>query len=135
MKFLIEPPPPMELTGIETNSKTGMTLTPYTVRGQPVLKSCYITAIGSNGNQAKAVVMFNTNTGEFMIRRMDSAPAPLAFDKPPSEFQSKREASSKNIKKANQEKQDKANKDAAAAGTAGPTGPVPVPVQKQPSGA
>lgn len=99
MQFHIESPPPIEAVEI-LSSPTSLTIRPLTVKGQHIVRAGYVTASGNNGTMAKAVLLFNANTGEFSVQRLDGAPVAFDFDKPPTEFAAKRAAA----KKANLEK-------------------------------
>ncbi len=91
MQFHFEGPPAMEAVSI-TATETGLDIQPLTVRGQHVVRMGYVTATGKNGMSAKAVVLFNCNTGDFTIQRLDQEPVAFAFDKSPTEFQARRDA-------------------------------------------
>lgn len=90
MKFQIESPPAMEVVDVVADAR-GITMTPMTVRGQHVIRVCYITAVGDKGTNAKGVLLFNGNTGEFSVQRLDGDPVPFQFDKTPTDFKTARQ--------------------------------------------
>ncbi len=94
MQFLIQGPPAMEVVRIKTE-ETRLEIEPVAIRGQHVQRVAYVTASGKGGVQVKAVLLFNANTGEFAIQKLDGEPVVFAFDKPPTEFTALRDASRK----------------------------------------
>ena len=108
MQFQIDGPTSMEAVKIEV-TKTSMTVVPLTVRGQHIVRACYVTAKGSGGTEAKAVLLFNGNTGEFSLQRLDADPVPFAFDKAPDEFNARRETIKKQKRAANAARASTAN--------------------------
>lgn len=90
MQFHVICPPPMEAIKLDIKDNQ-MDITPMTVRGQHVLRVCYVTAVGNNGTEAKGVVLFNANTGDFSVQRLDGDPVNFAFDKTPAEFNNRRD--------------------------------------------
>ncbi len=90
MKFQIEGPPALEAVQISATA-TSLTVQPLTVRGQHIVRVGYLTASGDNGTESKAVLLFNGNTGDFSIQRLDGTPVSFAFDKPQAEFIARRE--------------------------------------------
>lgn len=91
MQFQLECPPPMEVVSVEVTESV-IKLVPQTVRGQHIVRVAYATAIGNNGAKAKAVLMFNGNTGEFTVQRLDGEPAAFPFDKKPAGFKAAKPA-------------------------------------------
>jgi hypothetical protein len=92
MQFLLEPAQQMEVTSVEVQERAILS-EPLTLKGQHILKAAYLTATGTGGAEAKAVVLFNANTGDFTIQRVDGEPVrKFAFDLPKAEFESKRKA-------------------------------------------
>lgn len=91
MKVEIQAPSSMEVSKVE-GSAAGLTMTPVAVKGQHLLRVGYLVATGDNGSQSKAVLVFNGNTGEFMVQKITEAAAPLAFDSmKPEDFTKKRQ--------------------------------------------
>lgn len=91
MQFVLEPPQQMEVVKVEMQSRA-IVITPVMLKGQHVVKSAYLTAKGVGGTESKAVVLFNANTGEFTIQRIDGDPVRFDFDLPKAEFAQKRQA-------------------------------------------
>lgn len=90
MKIKIQVPSSMEVSDV-TAAETGLTLSPVAVKGQHLLRVGYLVATGDNGGESKAVLVFNGNTGEFMVQKINKAAAPLAFDSlKPDEFDNKK---------------------------------------------
>lgn len=91
MKVEIQSPSSMEVSKVE-GTAAGLTMTPVAVKGQHLLRVGYLVATGDNGSQSKAVLVFNGNTGEFMVQKITEAAAPLAFDSmKPEDFNKKRQ--------------------------------------------
>jgi hypothetical protein len=93
MRVQIQTPSSMEVSKVEVKD-TGLTLTPVAVKGQHLLRVGYLVATGDNGSESTAVLVFNGNTGEFMVQKITQAAAPLAFDSmKPDDFTKKRQGS------------------------------------------
>lgn len=91
MQFILEPPQQIEVTKVEMQDRA-ITSTPVMLRSQHIIRAAYLTAQGDGGTEAKAVVMFNANTGEFSIQRVGGDPVTFDFDLPKEEFMQKRQA-------------------------------------------
>ncbi len=91
MKFQIDAPDKLEAQKVEVKNTT-LEVTPVAVRGQHIVRAGYITAKGDGGNEAKAVILFNTHTGEFSLQRTDGDGVKFDFDMSKSDFKRKRDA-------------------------------------------
>lgn len=91
MKVQIQTPSSMEVSHVEVKD-IGLTLTPVAVKGQHLLRVGYLVATGDNGSESRAVLVFNGNTGEFIVQKITEAAAPLSFDSmKPEDFTKKRQ--------------------------------------------
>lgn len=104
MKFQIEGPSQIEAQKVEVKDGKQLEITPTTVKGQHIIRAGYITAKGDGGTESKAVLLFNANTGEFNLQKLDEE-VTFDFDKPKQEFEQKREAARKSGKKGQKARQ------------------------------
>lgn len=100
MKFHIEGPANLEAQSIEVEGKQ-LVVSPTTVKGQHIIRAGYVTARGDGGTESKAVILFNANTGEFQLQKLNEE-VKFDFDKPKAEFEKKRAASRSSGKKGQQ---------------------------------
>ena len=103
MKFHLEGPSQIEASKIEVKDNT-VIATPVTVKGQHIIRAGYITAKGDGGTESKAVVLFNANTGEFSLQKLNEE-VKFDFDKPKNEFEEKRASARSSGKKGQQKRQ------------------------------
>jgi hypothetical protein len=89
MLFQIEGPHGIEAREIVTDEKS-LTVTPVLVKGSHIVRVAYCTAVGNGGTEAKAVLLFNANTGQFSIQRIDEQDTTFDFDRPVVEFEKRR---------------------------------------------
>jgi len=116
MTFILDPPPALEVEPLEVTEANVVEVTPAVLRRQHVLKVAYLTAQGEGGTARRAVVLFNGNTGEFSLQRLDGPKAKLAFDMPADEFAKRRAAVKRSSQrrtggKGTSRKEDTANAD------------------------
>lgn len=91
MQFTLTPPGALEVEEVK-NEDNELLVTPVLIKGSHVIRVAYCKATGTNGTESKAVMLFNANTGEFSIQRVDTEAAQFDFDKPVDEFQRRRTA-------------------------------------------
>lgn len=101
MQLHFEAPSLMEAVAV-TATSNGMDIDPLTVRGQHLVRAGYITANGANGTSSRAMILFNGNTGDFTVQRIDGEPVTLAFDKLPTEFVARRASAKERANKKRQ---------------------------------
>lgn len=88
MQISITPPSEMEITALACDAE-GIKITPLVLRQQHMIRVAYLKAMGANGMVAKAVLLFNANTGVFSAQPVDTSQTVPAFDRTVAEFQSK----------------------------------------------
>lgn len=106
MEFRIEAPLSIEARSIDIQ-ETAIVVSPVAVKGQHQLRVAYLTAAGAGGASTKAILLFNANTGEFNLQRLDAPDVEFAFDKPVTEFKATQQAARERAKAAFQKQQDK----------------------------
>lgn len=104
MKFHIEGPSQIEAQEIKVTETKQLVITPTTVKGQHVIRAGYVTAKGDGGTESKAVILFNANTGELSIQKLNDE-VKFDFDKPKAEFEQKRASARSSGKKGQQARQ------------------------------
>lgn len=88
MKIKIAGPSPLEASSVEVEDGKVLTVVPIPIKGQHSMKIAHLTAKGDSGREAKAVVIFNANTGKFSLQNHDTNVV-FDFDKPVVDKQSK----------------------------------------------
>ena len=91
MQLRFDAPSLLEASEVKGSAR-GVEISPIVIRGQHLLRVGFLTAIGDSGMESKAMVFFNGNTGEFVLRRVDGPPVKLAFDGVAEDFAAKRAA-------------------------------------------
>ena len=97
MKFKIEAPEGLDASK-EIDDAGNLVVTPMLVRNQHVVKVGYVSAHGDGGAESRAIVLFNGNTGEFSLQKINQT-VKFAFDKPVEEFKRRRATARDNGKK------------------------------------
>lgn len=93
MKIFVEPPHQMEAEKIAVDAKTGaVEIEPRITRSQSAIRVGYLRAVGDNGIEVGASLLFNAALGKFYLQPTGRTPrlSPCAFDLPPAEFEQRR---------------------------------------------
>ena len=97
MKFTVQPPSSIQLASISVGAGNVLEMVPATIRKQQTVTVAYVEARGDSGSDSKAILYFNSRTGEFTVQRVSSTPLVATFDKlKPDEFAKQREAATAN---------------------------------------